>query len=518
MAFLLALFLPAISLADFGGAWPDLPARIAVRGRESVPVEVGTLFAGARIPDNYSEGQVKNADGFSWWISRHYALRTDYGEKRARFYLELLESAYPHYVALFGRELPDAGKKRMAVTYGTSRETMLRAMAVDLGHDWDFEGGGITLEGIRAACAYPSGSLDYHARYILLHECVHLYQMCLNGTVETMPGWYYEGVADALSSHVYEKKTKRIAFFILDKPAIPNFLDEGLRSLAGDPRTMEEIQRSGKWNRGICFLMAQYFLADRERAGKMAGWRDGMFRLELRGEKQKQAAHDSLGESFGSWEALNAGFAKWKSARRATFHYVDWGWEQDAGVLWSYGWPQKGPYSRTDVNLPPGEKPAADPGRMDYPRGRKPATVGGVGRGTAEPAVGCVLDFSANPREGLAGIGLGVAGDGAGDSTGVRVLVVAGATLLIDGADLGLDRREAAIPDDVKAAIRENGCRMGLTVKIRESALEAVLRSGNRELHGSIPVDAASRRLLLDRPLAILARDGYHGVEPFFDP
>jgi hypothetical protein len=510
--------LTAGARTDFGGSWPDLVARVTVVGRESVPVEVGTLFAGARIPDTFSGDQVKNVDGFSWWISRHYALRTDYGARDARRFLELLESAWPHYVRLFGREPAAIGSKRMAVTYGTSRETMLRAMAVDLGHDWDFDGGGITLEGIRAAYAYPSGSLDYHTRYILIHECVHLYQMCLEGTNETTPGWYYEGIADALSSHVYEKATGRITFFVLDKAAIPNFLDEGVRSLAGDPRTMEEIQSSGKWNRGICFLMAQYFLTDPDRAERFAGWRDEVFKLSLRGEKQKKAVHGILENRFGSWDALNAGFSRWKAARRPTFHYVDWGWEQDAGVLWSYGWPQKGPYARTDVNLPPGEKPVRDPFVMDYPRAGTPPEAGKVARGTDEPSIGFVLDFSRNPAGGQAGIGLGVAGDGVGDSTGVRVLVVAGATLLIDGSDLGLERKETVLPDNVRKAMRENGYRIGVKARITKDVLQVVLRAGARTFRESIPVDPASRRLLLDRPVALLSRDGLHGVEPFFDP
>jgi hypothetical protein len=71
---------------------------------------------------------VENTPGFTWYVSRHYALKTDFSNKQAHEYLELLELAYPHYRELFGVDLPDLDEKRMCCIYGKDREALIRAM------------------------------------------------------------------------------------------------------------------------------------------------------------------------------------------------------------------------------------------------------------------------------------------------------------------------------------------------------------------------------------------------------
>ena len=123
---------------------------------------------------------------------------------------------------------------------------------------------------------------------------------------------------------------------------------------------------------------------------------------------------------------------------------------------------------------------------------------------------------------GAAGIGLGVESLSATGWTGcARVLVEASATLLLDVGDLGGGSEAFTIPEDVRSAMRGCGHRVGLTVKITRRALEATLRAGDpetmSEFKASLPLEAGLRRSLISRPLAILARDGYHGITPFFD-
>ena len=115
-----------------------------------------------------------------------------------------------------------------------------------------------------------------------------------------------------------------------------------------------------------------------------------------------------LQQLYGPWDQIDADFRKWLDARHNSFHYVEWGWEQSSNTLWSYGFAGGGKLSETDVLLPPGQKPAFDPLRLDYPAAALSPLVGPVARGTEEPSVGCLIDFSANPRHGRAGLGLGV--------------------------------------------------------------------------------------------------------------
>lgn len=385
------------------------PAQTIVSGRTSTLKNVKITPIGTEIPLTYSGKRIKNTPGFSWYVSRHYALKTDYTPQRARFYLTLLEMAYPHYVALLGREPPGIDTKRMAVVYASSAERLRQALASD-GLQWDFRGGGITFEGCRCAYQYPSGSLRYHQRYILLHECTHLYQMCLTGTTLNTPWWFYEGIAEALASLVYEEKKRRLTLDVMDKATTINLFDQGLRQYRGDRPTFSQIHAKAKGpdGRGLAFLMVQFFRTDPDRRQRFRIFRDEMFRRNLRGKHVDQLAGRLLQDLFGPWPKIDAEFRTWVDGLQNTFHYAEWGWEQDGNTLWSYGFAPGGKLSRTDIHLSPGHRPRHDPLRMDYPAVSISPLVGEVRRGTAEPAVGAVLDFSRNPGRGLAGIGLGL--------------------------------------------------------------------------------------------------------------
>jgi hypothetical protein len=102
----------------------ETPAQVLVSGRTSTPVDVKVVFVDQQIPKTYAGERIKNTPGFKWWVSQHYAFKTDYSDAKARFYLTLLELAYPHYVELFGREPPGSAEARMAVVYGSDRKQM----------------------------------------------------------------------------------------------------------------------------------------------------------------------------------------------------------------------------------------------------------------------------------------------------------------------------------------------------------------------------------------------------------
>lgn len=82
----------------------ETPAKIIVSGRTSTAKDITIVAVGQEVPWTFSGSRVGNTTGFSWYVSQHYAFKTDYPEERARYYLELLELAYPHYVDIFGRE------------------------------------------------------------------------------------------------------------------------------------------------------------------------------------------------------------------------------------------------------------------------------------------------------------------------------------------------------------------------------------------------------------------------------
>ena len=165
-----------------------------------------------------------------------------------------------------------------------------------------------------------------------------------------MPGWYTEGVADLLSHHVWEADPQRLTLNVLDKATAINWLDLALRRFATKPFTASDIARGTLRGRDVAFLLVAYFMTDVERSLKFRIYRDEMFRLKLF-HKYQERSDALLQDLFGSWADLDADFARWVAARRATFHPVEWGWEQDGDTLQSYGWPNKGIYSQIDLMI-----------------------------------------------------------------------------------------------------------------------------------------------------------------------
>ena len=530
---------------------PDrMAADIIVSGRTSTVRNVETAACGSTIPKTFSGDAVKNTPGFSWWVSKHWALKTDYPEEKARFYLALLEQAYPHYVELFGREIPGIGEKRLAVCYASSKKRLQEAMKSD-GATWDFDGGGITLEKWKCAYQYPSGTLDYHQRYIVLHECTHLYQLCLLGSSYTVPKWYTEGIADSLANHVYDTQARRLTVHVLDKAPTRNFLDSGLAGLRQSATTAEMIHDTKGNERGLAFLLAHYLMDDPDRAQNLRIWRDEMFPQNLKDRNLSESSRLMQG-LFGHWRKINEGFQAWAGTLHNTFHYAEWGWEQDGDLIWSYGFAEGGRLSETDINLSPKDTPAYDPFRMDYPLGAMSPLVGPVERGTAEPSVGCLVDFTRTPGEGRAGLGLGViAGeepaalsnkpnpDSPKVKSGIKVFTVnTGRTsgsgylailinqekeLVVEGAPLRLDRKAVTLPLALRNAITAGGHAVGMTVRIAAAGLEITLRARDtksgqtEEFKHSVPLTPEQRERVMSRPGAVLSRDGRHGVTPYFD-
>ncbi|MCK6447271.1 MAG: hypothetical protein L6Q99_12850 [Planctomycetes bacterium] len=490
----------------------ETPVECVVSGRTSTLRSIEVANVGHTIPKTYAEGHLVDVEGFEWFVSRHYALQTDYSAERAKHLLSLLELAHPHYVELFGRELPDSDTTRMAVVYGASKESLDKALKAN-GIAWDFGGGGITYERLNIAYQYPSGTLQYHQRYILLHECAHLYQVCLEGTTFTTPSWYFEGVADALAHHVWEAAPSRLTVDVVDKPTVNDWYHDGLETFAREPFTASDILAGRRGGRDLGFLLVTYLASDLERAQRFAIWRDELFRLDLYAKCQDDSLR-LVDELFGV-QTLDRDFDAWLKARRSSFRYVDWGWEQDGDSLMSYGWPQTGAFSQTDLLFEPGAKPAHDRYVMDYPLHARSRLVDEPRRGVDEPIVGCLVGFRENPDAGEVGLALGVEG-----RSFASARVDRRQTLILDASDLGGERRELALSDAFRAATQPD-YEIGLTLCIRRERLELVARAGDpsapvvAEL--SVPLDPQQRERSLRRPLAVISRGGKHWITPYVD-
>ena len=493
----------------------ETPATVIVNGRTSTAQSILIRDLGDRIPPTFSGDRLKNTEDFTWYVSQHYALKTDFPAEKAKHYLTLLELAYPHLVEMFGREPTGIDQKRMAIVYARDKETLAQALASD-GRSWDFRGGGITFDECSATYQYPSGGLQYHLRYILLHEVAHLFQACLAGNLRSVPSWYTEGVADLLSHHVWEAGRQRLTLNVLDKATDINWLDRAVRRFGEKRFAAADIARGTLRDRDVGFLLVAYFMTDVERSLKFRIYRDELFRLNLYNKYQERS--DALIEDlFGSWAELDADFSRWVAARRATFRPVEWGWEQDGDVLQSYGWPNKSRYSQVDLQIELRDKPSFDRLVLDYPStAQETPLVGPIQRGGTEPAIACLISWRQTPGAGQAGLALGVE-----DRNYLTILIDAGKALVLDGTDIGADRLVQALPPPLVKAIIANGHQAGLTVRIERQALIVTVRAGSKNeietFTTALALTPLQRERLLDRPMALLSRGGRHEMTPYLD-
>jgi len=491
----------------------ETPVEVIVSGRTSTLKSIRIVEVGQNIPKTFAGGNVKNTEGFRWYVSRHYALKSNVDDKFSRHILTIAELAYPHYRWVMGREPEGIETTRMALVYAKNLDGLQRSVRDDINSFWAGSGGGVTLRH-KVAYNYPSGTLMYHKRDLAMHENLHLYQMCLTGAINT-PGRFTEGITHAFANHVYDEQKKQLTVMVLDKATTNNPYDRALRELDKEFITMEDFVERGAGSRATWALYTQFFWDDPDRLMKWRIWRDELLRQNLQGEPLKELDLRLIKELFGSIDQLNNQWEKWIARRRNTFHYVAWGWEQSGNTLWSYGFgPQR--YSRTDIQFAPNEEVQYDHLRMDYPSQPMPTTVGPVKRGVDQPSVGCLVDFSRCPGRGVAGFGLGVEGDKL-----AAVLLHEGRELIVDGSDLGMPKKVFPFPEYLKTAMAAHGHRAGLTMKIATAALEVTVRAGKdgavKEMKVSVPLEKAQREKLISRHMAVLAMHGWHGVTPFID-
>jgi len=491
----------------------ETPVELIVSGRTSTLRSITIVELGQTIPPTFAGENIKNTKGFSWYASRHFALKSNMDENFSRYMLTIAELAYPHYRWVFGAEPKGIETTRLPFVYAKTLDDLQRSVRDDIDSFWAGSGGGVTLNH-KVAYNYPSGTLTYHKRDLVMHENLHLYHICLAGSIDTPPR-LTEGIAHAFANHVYDEQKKQLTVMVLDKATTNNPYDRAMRALQQKPVTMQEFIRQGAGGSSTWALYTQFFWTDPDRLMKWRIWCDELLRTHLKGQQRKQLDARLMEELFGPIEQLNRQWEQWLAQRRSTFHYVAWGWEQDADTLWSYGFgPQR--FSRTDIQFAPNEQVRYDPLRMDYPAKPMPALMPAVRRGVAEPVVGCVVDFSRCPQRGVAGLGLGVEQEKL-----LAVLVRQSKELLIDGGDLGMPDKTFPFAEEFSSAMAAGGHRVALAVRIARQALQVTLRAGKqdelKEMDVSIAIDEQLRRRLMTRHMAILAMDGWHGVTPFID-
>jgi hypothetical protein len=514
-----------------------------VNGRTSTAVDIKIVKVGQELPDTLSAPKIKSIRGYDWYVSEHFALRSEVDEKQSRDYLVMSELAYPHFVWIFGGEPAGIETKRIALSFSKSLQRLKNASDIDVGGvGWRGGGGGVTLHINRVSYNYPGGGLRSHKRGLVMHENLHAFHMNRTGrTSDDLPVWFYEGITHALEQHVYDPEKRQLTILVLDRLSGNNYTDSGLADLREDFVEAEQFWL-GKEGMGykpnIYQLWMQFLWSDLDRQMRHRVW---LNERNARDQRVSRADFDkAIMPQLFDVSALNKAWRKWVDERQNTFHYVDWGFEQEADTLWSYGYPNWARFAQKNVNLLLKDKVETnDPFIMDWPvYATKPPTVGEVERGVREPSVGCVINFSRAMHYsgdwGEAGFGFGVGGTGRRadgkksnvDQEHLDILIMHlgkkdKAHLLLDGSTIGLPRiTERFTPAFQSAAVTGNQS-IGLTVKVKAKSIEIVLRTGPSDAmqthRTSVAITQEARKRILSRPWCVLSKGTHHGFTLFPD-
>lgn len=312
----------------------EMKAEIRVAGRLSTLLQMDIRKLGRQIPYTYSAGKISNSPGYEWWVSKHFAIKSDLPECKVKLYLELLEMSYPHYVELFGAEPANIEHQRIAVVYGKSRVSTRNTMLDDgFLRGVHKNAGGETMYYNRAGYSFPS-SREQHQRYIVIHETMHAFHMALSGHSSWAPNWITEGLADAIASHVYYPKRQQLAVMVRDRAPM-SYLISGLKQFyAADEPSIAQINDNPALKRGLNFFIIHFLLSDPERAQYFAWFRDRLMAANPHSEATLPTANKLLKEVFPDWNKVEVAFQQYVKSQHSSFHIASGPWEQDGSAYW----------------------------------------------------------------------------------------------------------------------------------------------------------------------------------------
>lgn len=532
---------PHIPFRDSVPKPSEMYSNITVSGRVSTLNDIEIYRVGQTIPYTYSHGKINNTPGYQWYVSKHFAMKTNFSEKDVRFYLGLLESSWPHYVELFGAEPPNIENQRITVVYSPSRESVAVPMKDD-GFTRGPNGGGETMFYNRAGYSFKS-SRKQHQRYIVIHETAHAFQMALMEGSSWLPNWFTEGTADALAHHIYDPNTRQLKVMNFDRGAGHDYARIGLEQYKklGQP-SIEKMTTVQELYRGINFLIVHFMLDDPIRSHYFKIYRDTMAKLRVSGDEGAQKSIAVLKDVFPDWAGVEKAFADYVANVDKTFNTVVGAWEQDGNAYWVRYRNEHKLLPRLDILLSPGDKPYYSRFKVDQLPLPQSALIGDIKRGVEQPSIGLLVDYKkAHLHRGIVGLGLGVAlsqdnakalpqitertVDGltiydSDSDNALRILIDEAHTLIIDGRNLGDKLYKFAIPQEVMSSLQQQAApQLGMTVKIAEQ-LEVVLRTGEQgqfEYLQTLPLTGELRDKLLNNHIAIFAEHANHRITPYVD-
>ncbi len=520
----------------------ELNVDIIATGRVSTLNHIDIVKVGKQIPYTYSHGKISNSPGFDWYVSKHFALKSDRPQDQVKLYLELLEMSYPHYKELFGAEPANIENQRIAAVYGSSKRDT-KIFVTDDGLQRGINAGGEAMYYNLAGYSFPSAR-QQHQRYIVIHEQGHAFQMALMDYPGWLPTWFTEGTADALAHHYYDPKKKQLKVMQFDRGSPMDYVRLGLKQYEQlNSPSILDMTSNPQLYRGVNFFIVHFMLDDPKRAHLFKAYRDEMAALRRAPEQNNEAVSKQVMEDiFGDWSQVEKDFAQYVKNINKTFNVAAGPWEQDGNQYWvkalnnsyEHGSP------RMDIFLKPGDKPQYIPFKYDQPLPEKSTLIGDVNRGGDTPSLAIEVAYQKDHlHRGHVGLALGIdipeasqklieADKKVGtfkqksynpdNDKLLSIKIDRGETLVVEGKTIGADNISFALPFELISDLEnQSNPKLGVQVTIDSAALKFTLRSANQQFVASFDISESTRQKLLSRHVAVLAENAQHRVTPFFD-
>ncbi|NMR27520.1 MULTISPECIES: hypothetical protein [Pseudoalteromonas] len=501
---------------------------LSVQGYTSTLHKMDITFLGQTIPYTYSDGKIGNSRGYNWWVSKHFALKSDLPKEKVTLYLELLEMAYPHYVALFGMEPPNIERQRIAVVYGSSRDRVREAMLDDgFLRGVHKTAGGETMFYNRAGYNFPSHR-EHHQRYIVIHETMHAFHMALNGHSTWAPNWITEGLADSVAHHVYDAKQKQLTVMVFDRAPM-NYIETGLKQYySANKPTIEQINDDPALKRGLNFFIIHYLLSSPERAQYFAYFVQQLRLANPHSDATLSTANSLLKHTFKDWQAIEQGFADFVQTIKPSFHIVSGPWEQDGNAYWLRN-TDSNTLSRLDINP---TSNATHP-VIDFPAPQPSALI----NLNNEHQVAALIKFEpAQLQRGEIGIAMQgklseqtqryratfMGNEQANDDQLLKLLIVDAERILISENNIsGFNSVQVALTTELKAALTTHK-ELGLNITLDHNQLSVNLKanSGTKIITQVfiIPFSGDFTHLLNTQKISLLSKNNNHAITPYLFP
>ncbi|TGE84018.1 hypothetical protein C7Y70_08555 [Pseudoalteromonas sp. KS88] len=503
----------------------NLNVDLNVQGYTSTLKSMDVKFLGKTIPYTYSDGKIGNSRGYDWWISKHFALKSDLPKEKVILYLELLEMAYPHYVALFGMAPPNIERQRIAVVYGSSRSRVREAMLDDgFLRGVHKTAGGETMFYNRAGYNFPSHR-EHHQRYIVIHETMHAFHMALNGHSTWAPNWITEGLADSVAHHVYDPEQKQLTVMVFDRAPM-NYIETGLKQYySANKPSIEQINDDPALKRGLNFFIVHYLLSSPERAQYFGYFVEQLRLANPHSEATLSTANTLLKKTFKDWQKIEQGFADFVQSIQPSFHIVNGPWEQNGNAYWLRN-TDATKLSRLDINP---SVQATHP-VMDFPAPAKNNLI----TASKKNNVSVLLNFEpAQLNRGEIGFALQgqrseknqqfrasfIGKENPQDDQLLKFIVKDAQRLIISANHIkGFTSQSIALSPAIKAALVQNhtlGLNLSLTDTQIAMALNAELDNNVIEQHFTLPLNSTQLNKFNAQKISLLSKNNNHTVTPY---